>query len=411
MIFKKGGMMEIRKINKDEIEQFYKLFEYAFRSWKEKEPQEDDLIGFNPERIIGCFDGDKLISGLINHEFRQSLRGIVKKMGGIGDVATYPEYRNKGIVRKLTLRAFVDMKNNGMSVSMLQPFRESYYQAYGYVSTNHNVQIEVPLDSFLQYLDYNPEGDWSEDRVPSYKAKDKFWEFMPQVAVKKYNGIVLFKKDSRKSWGKRFKDWIFIFINESGKTRAVARYKKVGFGKGYASVEDGKIIVRDMYWKDIKARNMLFMYFAKHRDQILSIEMEIPFGENFYSWLKDTMRPFRIRMDKSPWMVRLIDVEEALRDLPAENQGELIIKVRDNYCDWNNNFYKLESVNGKLEVSKTSQSSSLETNIEGITALAYGTFNIEELLERDWLTIKDRKCTEILSGWFPKMSVFNTYYF
>lgn len=50
-------------------------------------------------------EGEKLVSMIRNYTFNQSIRGTIKKMGGVSHVATFPEYRLRGYVKELTKAA------------------------------------------------------------------------------------------------------------------------------------------------------------------------------------------------------------------------------------------------------------------------------------------------------------------
>lgn len=58
--------------------------------------------------------------------FEIYLEGEPLRMGGIGSVATYPEYRRQGYVKGLLTHLLAVMKEEGQTVSMLHPFSVSF---------------------------------------------------------------------------------------------------------------------------------------------------------------------------------------------------------------------------------------------------------------------------------------------
>ena len=88
---------------------------------------------------------------------QQSVRGVLKGMGGISMVCTFPEARMKGYVRSIMQSAFLEMKETGLSVSMLEPFRETFYVRLGYVPAYEKFRLKAPLDGLhLVHLEREP---------------------------------------------------------------------------------------------------------------------------------------------------------------------------------------------------------------------------------------------------------------
>src|SRR6056297_2966863 len=114
--------MEIKKINESDFKELKKMQNYAFGKWKEEIKEDRKLDWYKNALNLGVYDGNKLVSSLTIHDFEQVVRKDVKRMGGIGGVATYPEYRNRGLVSSLMRESFNQMKKNKQSVSMLLPF-------------------------------------------------------------------------------------------------------------------------------------------------------------------------------------------------------------------------------------------------------------------------------------------------
>ncbi|WP_338147597.1 GNAT family N-acetyltransferase, partial [Lysinibacillus fusiformis] len=50
----------------------------------------------------------------------------------MGFVATYPEYRQQGIIKRLMIEALQKMRDNGQTISVLAPFFVSFYRHFGW---------------------------------------------------------------------------------------------------------------------------------------------------------------------------------------------------------------------------------------------------------------------------------------
>ena len=401
--------MEIRKIKDNDLEQVRELHVYCTgRQWTDSVPSKDELSFYTLDEILGMFEGKKLVSMIRNYTFNQSVRGTIKKMGGVSHVATFPEYRLSGYVKDLIKAAFLDMKEKKQSVSLLHPFKEGFYSAFGYVGTNDNLLVKISLDGFSHYLgDISKiEGEWEEKRVRAIDVQDEFEAFKFELDLLQHHGLVFLNDMSSEYWLEDHGGVIVVFIKKNNKIMAAAKYIKIGSG------ENGRIFVPEMYWKNIESRVMLFRYFAKHKDQFSHIELRIPYGVNFFGWLCDPTRLFEVKINKDPWMVRIIDAVEAMSDINVNLEGEIILELHDEYCHWNNDIYKLGTVNNKLKMSKCkSIRSHVKMDIRGLTALLYGVCSVEELEFKEWIVLTDSKVGRILDEWFPKKFLYNPYYF
>ncbi|WP_291561463.1 MULTISPECIES: GNAT family N-acetyltransferase [unclassified Clostridium] len=379
------------------------------RQWTDKAASKDELSFYTPDEILGVFEDEKLVSMIRNYTFNQSVRGIIKKMGGVSHVATFPEYRLRGYVKDLTKAAFLDMKGKKQSVSMLHPFKESFYSSFGYVGTNDNLLVKISLDGFSHYLgDVSKiEGEWEEKRVRATEVQDEFEAFKLELDLLQHHGLVFLNDMSNEYWIEDHGGVIVVFIKRNNKIMAAAKYIKIGSG------ENGIIFVPEMYWKSIEGRVMLFRYFAKHKDQFSHIELRIPYGVNFFGWLCDTMRPFEVNINRNPWMVRIIDAVEAISGINVNLEEEIILELHDEYCQWNNGVYDLKAINNKLKMSecRSEIKPHVRMDIKGLTSLLYGVYSIEELEFKEWLILSDSKSGRILDEWFPKKLLYNPYYF
>ena len=400
--------MEIRKITLDERVEFQALLKYCFGSGSNDDPiTESDVSRITLDEAFAVFIDGTIVSTLKNINFKQSIRGVLKDMGGIAAVATAPEYRRQGHTKALIKAAFLDMKQKGQVVSALHPFKESFYAAYGYVTTNTWIDVKIPSHSITHYLDgvNKLDSHWQFERVKTVDVKAEVLSSVTQLETIPH-GLVIDPARSDEIWQGYHRNSRVVFVKRDGKTQAIAKYTKKG------NLETGEIAIREMYWQNLDARDKLFGFFALHQDDCPYIWMQVPFGTNFRSWLRDAMTLFETKIYYRPMMVRVIDVEKAIESLPAPVEGEINFTLQDNYCDWNSGDYQLISQGGKLKAVRAKDNSrKVMMTIEGLSALVYGALSIQEGVHRGWLTGLDEKTTELLERWFPTIPVYNPYYF
>ncbi len=76
---------------------------------------------------------------------RQNIRGTVLPMAGVAGVATHPLARRRGLVRTLLNQLLEEMRDDGTPVSVLYPFRTSFYARFGYVTLpQHRTAVFSP---------------------------------------------------------------------------------------------------------------------------------------------------------------------------------------------------------------------------------------------------------------------------
>ena len=394
--------MDIRKISEDEREAFVLLARYAFSDWSEEEVPPERLAFARPENAWGVFVDGVMASSLLCFRADQNVRGVVKLMAGVAAVATAPQYRNRGHARALMSAAFDDMRERGMAVSMLRPFRESFYAKFGYVSANANMRATFPTESLGRYLAYAPPAGWELATTPAREALAAIKEFWRRKAVPHYHGLIDFLDASDDEWRFWAKDKMAAFAQIEGDRRGLALFKKTGFG------HHGKLEVSQFLWTEADARDLLLQHLARHRDQIADVEVQLPYGEPFQHWLQDVGRPLKLEVFHLPWMVRVVDAAAALDGLPAAAAGEVKLQLVDEQCDWNAGVYLLAGDGGRLRAERVGGEAAARLDVKALSALAYGTLGPAELGRRGWLSGADAATLELLGRWFPPRVLFNT---
>ena len=139
--------MEIRKILPEEHIDILKLRSVSYNSRKDFSDPEKMKLGY--EMIRALFDDSgKPCSTASIEPFTVRFNGKNAQMGGIGSIATLPQERNKGYVRKLLKFCCEEMRENGQIFSYLFPFSNPYYRQFGYECCNQMQVVSMPLNAF-----------------------------------------------------------------------------------------------------------------------------------------------------------------------------------------------------------------------------------------------------------------------
>lgn len=91
-------------------------------------------------------DGKEMMSNLTISDFQIQFDGHCCKMGGIGGVATLPQYRRMGGIRGCFEMALPDMYDKGYDFSYLYPFSTAYYRKFGYECCVQKYSVTLQLD-------------------------------------------------------------------------------------------------------------------------------------------------------------------------------------------------------------------------------------------------------------------------
>jgi len=417
--------LKIRKINNNDRLEILKGDLYAYSRWTNQDLPRSHLTAINPEEVLVAEIDGKIAAALQCFHFQQSVRGALKPMGGIGGVWTYPEYRNQGCVSALMKAAFLEMRMRGICVSMLTPFKESFYVAMGYTIANSTNEIIVPIHSLSNYLKLENQTNWSCDRLPATEVKDVLANFLyenlrsqtlqPHRHASNHGLVVTnFNYDQ---WWHLHRQKLCVVVKRDRLPVALAIYAIDSSGN--LPMSDRQIEVSSIFWTDNESRDRLFQFFANHRDQIYSLKMPVPLDVNVQQWLNNAGQ--LSATITAPWMVRVIDIVEALNGLPITCEP-FTFALSDPHCIWNEGVFgvcmseKKEDL-GKLTVKRYGSGDfpdltiNFRTTIAGISALIYGTQAIDELVYQQLVTNINRETSQQLETWFKSGLIYNPFKF
>ena len=407
--------MKIRKINNNDRLEILKGDLYAYSRWTNQDLPRSHLTAINPEEVFVAEIDGKIAAALQCFSFQQSVRGSLKAMGGIGGVWTYPEYRNQGCVKALMKSAFLEMRMQGICVSMLTPFKESFYSTLGYAIANSTNEITIPISALANYLKSPNLANLTCDRIPATEVKDILANFLyenlrSQTLQPHSHGLAItnFTYDQ---WWHLHRQKLCVLIKRDRQPVAIAIYAIDSSGN--LPICDRQIEISSIFWTDIESRDRLLHFFASHRDQIHSLKMPVPLDANVHTWLSNAGRLASSMTD--PWMVRAIDIVGALHGLPIACEP-FTFALSDPDCHWNDGIFGVNGDRGQLTVKRYGNGDinlaiDFQTTIAGISALIYGTHQISELLHNQWITEITPETSARLEKWFTPCLIYNPFKF
>ncbi|MHA2235261.1 MAG: GNAT family N-acetyltransferase [Candidatus Thorarchaeota archaeon] len=102
-------------------------------------------------------EGKEVVANVSFFEDKANIiRGNSVPFSAVWGVATLPQHRRRGLIRKLFVESFKSMREKGISLSILGPFYKKYYEDFGYSLAEQRVRHEFPRN-LLRLIKGNPD--------------------------------------------------------------------------------------------------------------------------------------------------------------------------------------------------------------------------------------------------------------
>ncbi|MGI6707269.1 MAG: GNAT family N-acetyltransferase [Clostridia bacterium] len=396
--------MEIRKITPEERLTASKIQTIAFFSSRDfsqasENPQEfqknyeTGRAVFNEAgKMCACLE-------LIPYEIR--FLGHTVKMGGIGGVATLPEERQRGYIRKLFTYCFDEMQENGQVFSYLYPFSHAYYRQFGYETCLNLIQYTIPFSSFSHF----PKRGEFRFYLPDMERKDLVEVYNKFIEDK---NLAIVRND--RMWQDRLGQdpyktvqYTYIWYNEKNEARGYVQFQLKRKENAGPDMD-----VKELIWLDrdtlvgilgnLKVFAAQFQNFLWRAPEFLNLPLLFP---EVYHLKQELV---------TSGMNRIVDLKKALSLVRyPEKAGSIVLEVRDNFLPWNNGTFSVAWDKGEVEVKESSKSPDLICDIQGLTQLLTGYVSLDDLLLREATVV--HKAYSLLSSLFPKKPLYLADYF
>ncbi|MEO1289000.1 MAG: GNAT family N-acetyltransferase [Chloroflexota bacterium] len=383
-------MPEIRRITQDKLLSDYApLHRYAFYTSPPLDVSlyEAQSVLYDDASILGMYEADETVATVVSIPMTQNVRGKILSMSGVAGVTSKPTTRRKGYVKQLMQKLFEDMYENDCAVSMLYPFRESFYERLGYTlfthiksvtfkTTDMKPLLDMPLSGSVEYLNQADGWDIAKTMLhDSQQDKHGMALFLPEPLQ------YLYGKDDH---------WLAIARDDEGTVIGTMAYKITAFW--------GTFEVSRFFAKNSLGRYLLLQFIAKHIDQVHDVHLKrLPHDTHPETWFSD----FSVKGDPDIWltpMCRVIDVQK-LQGIHV-GEGDITLEISDPFCEWNNGVYRFSAVDGCLQI-EPAQNADCSLTINGLSALVYGTHDLHDFQWRGWGTLSEDNINT-LSQMFPR---------
>ncbi|MFC7211141.1 enhanced intracellular survival protein Eis [Natronoarchaeum sp. GCM10025321] len=391
-------MTEFRPLPETDRPQFRSMLRYAFTP--ESGPTDDEDTEDDEEPTLfdryGLYDGNDLVSGCKLYAPEARVRDEITTIGGLGAVATRPEFRGQGYGKQLCQRMLAEYREREIGLVTLWPFSTPFYRRMGWGTANDVTRYELP-----------PRALPTVETVGQMRRIDgEDWQALVRVEQGANRDVSLSLRRSEAWWRERtLSNW-----NGNGESYCYG-YERDGDLQGYlvytvADDDSGTLSVSGFDAADEEAYRALLDFLAGHGAQIERIVVERALGTDLLARVDDPAA-VDCHVESGP-MVRLTDVTalEAV-EWPA-GEVECTLSVSDPLVADNNGGVRLSVADGRATVEPIAESADAVNATVGIgtlSQLAVGTYGIDDAERFGDLRIADESVRDPLATVFRPRTV------
>lgn len=345
----------IKLLSQEDFEQIIQISQYAFQVEVNEAQKERLKEQFKEHYKIGDFVGEQLAAKLHVIPFEVLIEGHTFKMGGVAGVASLPEYRRGGKVAKLIGESLVWMKEQGYSISLLYPFKISFYRSYGW-----EVASAIKTHKFTNTdLTFLPNVLGSVKRPDSIEAlpilKSLYTSFQES-----FNGLI----SREESW------WMDKVLVDNPYCAVVYNEQQKPEGYMIYRIKDRKMVIKESITLTEQAKKGLWNFVCQHDSMIDQVDWPTYMDDDFSFYLNQPNVETTI---KTAAMARIVDAEMFLQKYPFKKHPEpIVIEIEDEHAPWNNGIYTIENGHVCRGIESNQEDKKMSMDINTLTAVLMG---------------------------------------
>jgi len=365
--------MEYRSITSEEYDEFRRITKYAFTV-------PPDILSYwlSDEMDLttakAVFQGSQIVSLAQVLPFKVFFGDALIPMGGFSGVATPPEHRRKQYVRSLLHHCLTEMRDKSVPLSYLYPFSFAYYRKFGWEQASVFHLYKIPPDYF--------HGISEVEGVMELQSPDDTQELntVYEAFVKQYNSAC---QRDKKYW-KMFLTppkpdrFAYLWRNGSGEPKGYLVYENQGRAEG----PEPEVKMSRAEWAALnhEARLGIFRFLRDHDSQLKEIVLRTAPNVPVTPYLNNPRCKFEIA---AGFMARIVDVKQAFeaKSYPPGLAGKVRVRIKDDFCDWNDGSFVLEIEGGKAKVTPGASKVDFSTDIGCLSAIYTGFWTLSDAFE------------------------------
>lgn len=365
-------MNEIKQLSVADYDEVAALSQFAFQYELSEQELHNQKAEAERFKIWGSMVNDKLAAQLHLIPLACYINGQSFEMGGIASVATWPEYRRQGMVKRLLKHALNDMKKNGQTISLLHPFSFSFYRKYGWELAFTNHHYSIPFEKVRK--------DW--EGVGSVRRIQTDIPLLHSIYTdyaKEFTGMLV-----------RDENWWEQRVLK-GKGHIAVAYNEEDQAEGYIiyEVRENVFQVKELAYRSMNGWRLLLQFIANHDSMAKEIRMTAAENDRLPLLLDEPIFDQKV----APYfMARIVDVFAFLKQYPFEKRketssGTVVLRVEDSFLPENNGSYQLIQTNDGIKVTniRAEGQQGIHCTIQQLTMMLLGYKRPMELFHADLL--------------------------
>ncbi len=303
-------------------------------------------------------------------------------MGGVADVSVGAAYRRRGYAGELMRAALGGMRERGVHLSMLHPFAHVFFRRYGWELTTEAISYRLKPT----HLPTSPE----QKRVRAYRDGD-----LPRMMVLLEGEASRHPLSVRRSEG-----WWRRLLVRGG--TEVAVHEADGQVEGYVLYGHGEgrdmaraLNVSEVVAGSLGAREALVSFMAAFDPLMFEVRYSTPRGKPLHPYLPSSYVDARLSPE---FMLRLVDVEGALKLLRRGSGVPLVLEVSDEVIPENAGEY---TVGGDGVVRGVQAAECVSLDVRRLAQLYAGYLPARQLTRNGLVRTNSVKALELLEAFFP----------
>ena len=361
--------MEIRRIKTGtEFVEVEKIMSVAFNGKLNLQ----ETVGRYAEKTVsdldiayGAFDDNgKMMASVINNQYQAYFDGTPVLMGGVGGVATLPQYRMSGAIRHIMQKLLSDAYANGEVFSSLFPFSHIFYRKFGYDIVDSMMIYTFPTEDAAAFP-FNGNAELLDKDSDVTFLKDVYNEW-----ARGFNTCVMRTEAQMKDrlHPNPFEDNVYLYVLYEDDAPAGYIYFNVSRKKDGESVMD----ISELVYTSRSSFFSLLSMAGRMRASYKNARVRLPASFVFPSLFAE---PYDITVENDECMMaRIVNAEKSLSVMKSDEP--FTIRVEDPFLPVNTDTYRV--ADGK--VSRTDEVSELTVSIQTFTQLVLGYIGIAEAL-------------------------------
>lgn len=355
--------MNIRSIRPEEEIKALQVQSVAFSKGINFDTVEIDEEGY--ENIRAAFNDDGVLFACMRIiPMMVHFNNEIIQLGGVGDVATLPEYRRRGGIRRLMQASLAEMRERGMWLSYLFPFSIPYYRQFGYETCMYKTKAVIPTAAFQQFSTpgtvraYYPGEDDSIIRQ-LYNAFSSQYNFM---AVR---DDALWKSHLQtEPYGNDY--YTYIYSDQTGTPRAYISFAAKKLAPYTFDME-----IAELIWTTPQGLRGIFTFLKGFSSHFGNVLWDAPNDLDIKSLFQDSTQ---IQCEQQECgMARIVDFEQLMVNCKAPaGDGAFTIQIVDPFLEWNNASFAVHWENKKISIMRCNSKPDLICSIQMAVRLMSG---------------------------------------